>query len=62
MIIITTEENMSTQEYINAYSKRNCVEKVFTSLKSHPGMDKIGVTTEKTMHEKGLLWFVPSIR
>lgn len=29
--------------------------------KSHPGMDKIGVSTEAAMHGKGFIWFVASI-
>ena len=52
---------MTVQETIEAYSKRDCVEKVFESLKSHLGMDKIGVTTEEAMHGKGFIWFIASI-
>lgn len=61
IMIIVTREEMTAQECIDAYSKRDCVEKVFQALKSHLGMDKIGVTAEEAMHGKGLLWFVASI-
>ena len=30
-------------------------------MKSHLGMDKIGVTTEEAMHGKGFVWFIASI-
>ena len=52
---------MTAQETQEAYTKRDCVEKTFQALKSHLGMDKIGVTTEEAMHGKGLVWFVSSI-
>ena len=52
---------MTAQEANDAYAKRDCVEKTFEALKSHLGMDKIGVTTEEAMHGKGLVWFVASI-
>ena len=44
-----------------AYSKRNCVERVFTSLKSSLGMDVIGVYSDDSIHGKSLIWFVASI-
>ena len=59
--ILVSSEPMTAQEAVNAYSKRDCVEKAFQALKSHLGMDKIGVTTEEAMHGKGLIWFVASI-
>ncbi len=52
---------MTAQEANDAYAKRDCVEKTFEALKSHLGMDKIGVTTEEAMHGKGLVWFAASI-
>ena len=52
---------MTAQQAVDAYAKRDCVEKAFEALKSHLGMDKIGVTTEEAMHGKGLVWFVASI-
>ena len=61
-IMITISRNqMTAQEANDAYAKRDCVEKTFEALKSHLGMDKIGVTTEEAMHGKGLVWFVASI-
>jgi transposase len=56
-----TSAKMTAQETNDYYSKRDCVEKTFQALKSHLGMDKIGVTTEEAMHGKGLVWFVASI-
>lgn len=61
IFILITRKKMTVQETIDAYSKRDCVEKVFESLKSHLGMDKIGVTTEEAMHGKGFIWFIASI-
>lgn len=61
IVILVTSDKLSAQETVEAYSKRDCVEKTFQALKSHLGMDKIGVTTEDAMHGKGLVWFVASI-
>ena len=61
IIILITSDKMTAQETLAAYSKRDCVEKTFQALKSHLGMDKIGVTTEEAMHGKGLVWFAASI-
>ncbi len=61
IMIMITRDKMTTQESNDAYGKRECVEKTFQALKSHLGMDKIGVTTEEAMHGKGLVWFVASI-
>ena len=44
-----------------AYSKRDCVEKVFQSLKTGLGMDVIGVSSDSAIHGKSLIWFVASI-
>ena len=61
VMIMITRAPMTAQEADDAYAKRDCVEKTFEALKSHLGMDKIGVTTEEAMHGKGLVWFVASI-
>lgn len=61
IIVIITSEHLTAQETVEAYSKRDCVEKTFEALKSHLGMDKIGVSTEAAMHGKGFIWFVASI-
>ena len=61
IMILVTRDEMTVQECMAAYKKRDCVEKVFMALKSHLGMDRIGVTTEEAMHGKGLLWFVAAI-
>ena len=61
IFVLITRKRMTAQETLDAYAKRDCVEKVFEALKSHLGMDKIGVTTEEAMHGKGLIWFIASI-
>lgn len=61
IVILVTSDKMTAQETDAAYSRRDCVEKTFLALKSHLGMDKIGVTTEEAMHGKGVVWFVASI-
>ena len=61
IVILITSDDLTAQETLMAYSKRDCVEKTFQALKSHLGMDKIGVTTEEAMHGKGLVWFAASI-
>ncbi len=61
IMILVSDEKMTAQEALREYGKRDCVEKVFEALKSHLGMDKIGVSTEAAMHGKGLIWFVASI-
>lgn len=59
--ILVSSDKMTATEAIDAYSKRDCVEKVFLALKSFLGMDKIGVHYEDSMHSKSLIWFVASI-
>ena len=61
MYVLVSSEKITAQQAIDAYSKRDCVEKMFEALKSHMGMDKIGVSSEEAMHGKGLVWFVASI-
>lgn len=61
IIVMITSGQMTAQETEDAYAKRDSVEKTFQALKSHLGMDKIGVTTEEAMHGKGLVWFTASI-
>ena len=61
IMITISRVRMTAQEANDAYAKRDCVEKTFEALKSHLGMDKIGVTTEEAMHGKGLVWFTASI-
>ena len=61
IVILITSDRLTAQETLVAYSKRDCVEKTFRALKSHLGMDKIGVTTEESIHGKGLVWFVASV-
>ena len=61
IIVMLSHDEMTAQEAENRYHKRDCVEKAFEALKSHLGMDKIGVTTEEAIHGKGLVWFTASI-
>ena len=61
LIIMVSRDRMTAQEAELRYHKRDCVEKAFEALKSHLGMDRIGVTTEEAMHGKGLIWFIASI-
>ena len=61
IMVTISRMQMTAQQANDAYAKRDCVEKTFEALKSHPGMDKIGVTTEEAMHGKGLVWFVASV-
>lgn len=61
LYILISSEKLTAQQAIDAYAKRDCVEKMFEALKSHMGMDKIGVSTEEAIHGKGLVWFVASI-
>ena len=59
--ILVSSQEITAQQAIDAYAKRDCIEKMFEALKSHMGMDKIGVSTEEAIHGKGLVWFVASI-
>lgn len=61
IMILVSSDQITAQECLDEYSKRDCVEKTFRALKSHLGMDKIGVSSEEAMHGKGLIWFVASI-
>lgn len=58
---LITSENITTEEALDAYAKRDSVEKVFQALKSSLGMDKIGVHSEASMQGKTLIWFIASI-
>lgn len=59
--ILVTSEPMSLIEALEAYSKRDCVEKVFRALKSFLGMDKLGVDSDDSIHAKTMIWFVAAI-
>ena len=59
--ILVTSKEMTASEALEAYTKRDCVEKVFRALKSYLGMDKIGVHCDDSIHAKTLIWFVASI-
>lgn len=59
--VLVSSEKMDIGEAIEAYSKRDCVEKVFMALKSFLGMKKIGVDSDDSTHTKMLIWFVAAI-
>ena len=59
--LLVTSDEMETIDARRAYSKRDCVEKVFQALKSSLGMDEIGVASDDNLHGKSLIWFVASI-
>lgn len=59
--ILVTSEEMTAAEAIEAYGKRDCVEKVFRALKSSLGMETIGVYSDDAIHGKALIWFVASV-
>lgn len=60
-MVLVSSEKMTASEALDAYSKRDCVEKVFLSLKSHLGMDKYGVHSDDAIHGKSQIWFCASI-
>ena len=59
--IMASSGDTTASESRVAYSKRDCVEKVFRSLKTSMGMDVIGVTCDDSIHGKSLIWFVAAI-
>ena len=59
--VLVSSEKMNIGEAIEAYSKRDCVEKVFMALKSFLGMKKIGVDSDDSTHTKMLIWFIAAI-
>ena len=59
--ILASSKETTAKESREAYSKRDCVEKVFQALKTSMGMDVIGVACDDSIHGKSLIWFVASI-
>lgn len=59
--LLVTSDEMDVADARRAYSKRDCVEKVFQALKSSLGMDEIGVGSDDNLHGKSLIWFVAAI-
>ena len=59
--LLVTSEEMTAKQARIAYSKRDCVEKVFQALKSSLGMDEIGVSSDDNLYGKSLIWFVAAI-
>ena len=59
--LLVSSEEIETVDARRAYSKRDCVEKVFQALKSSLGMDEIGVASDDNLHGKSLIWFVAAI-
>ena len=59
--VLVTSRPMTVPQVLEAYSKRDCVEKVFMALKSFLGMKKIGVDSDDSIHAKALIWFIAAI-
>ena len=59
--VLVSSWEMTAVEAVEAYAKRDCVEKVFMALKSFLGMDKIGMQTDEGIHTKSLIWFIAAI-
>nr|MCR5813194.1 transposase [Desulfovibrio sp.] len=59
--VLVSSNPITAKEAKIAYSKRDCVEKVFQVLKSTLGMNKIGIYSENNLHGKSLIWFISSI-
>ena len=59
--ILISSEEITAEEADYRYLKRDCVEKVFRTLKSSLGMDVIGIASPDNLHGKALIWFVASI-
>ena len=59
--VLVSSKEMSAFEALAAYSKRDCVEKVFQALKSFMGMECEGVQSDAAMHTQALIWFVAAI-
>ena len=59
--VIVTSQKMEAVEALNAYTKRDGIEKMFRALKSNMGMDKIGVHSDESIRSKTMIWFISSI-
>lgn len=59
-ILVTSKKITAVQAY-EEYKKRDCVEKIFSTLKTRLGMDKYGVHSDNAVRGKTLVWFVASI-
>lgn len=59
--VLVSLKEMTANKALDGYQKRDCVEKVFRSLKSSLGMSKIGCHTDDRIIGKSLIWFVASI-
>ena len=59
--VLVSSTKMTPREALEAYSKRDRIEKVFMILKNFLGGDKIGVQSTDAVETKSLIWFVASI-
>lgn len=59
--ILVTSRKMTAFEALDAYNRRDCAEKVFSTLKSKLGMKKYGCYSDNSMHALALVWFIASI-
>ena len=60
-MVFASSRKMTAAEALTAYSRRDCVEKVFSTLKSKLGMDKFGVHSDDALRGKSMAWFTASI-
>lgn len=59
--LLLSSECLTCQSAIEAYSKRDCVEKTFRTLKSNLGMDSIRTHTDTSTRSKLFIAFIASI-
>ena len=60
-MVFATSRKMTAAEALTAYSRRDGIEKVFSTLKSRLGMDKFGVHSDNALRGKSIAWFAASI-
>ena len=59
--IFATSRPMTIPNVLEAYSKRDCVEKGFYGSENFPSMDKIGEDSDYSIHAKSLILFIAAI-
>ena len=59
--VIMSSIEMTPEEAIEAYRKRDTIEKVFRTLKSRLDMDSIRVHSNESIRSKMLIWFVAAV-
>lgn len=59
--VLVTSSEMTAREALEAYSKRDGIEKMFRTLKNSLGMDTIRVHSNDSIRSKMLIWFIAGI-